>query len=108
MVTAFKTKIELVAHLMRRAAFGLPAYRLEQLAGQRYEDLVEDLLDIESKHRPEEDLLERFHSEHADEENSAMAVARWYFRMINSERVLEEKVALSGTTDLLQVSPNPT
>jgi uncharacterized protein (DUF1800 family) len=93
-VTAFKTKIELVAHLMRRAAFGLPAYRLEQLADQRYEDLVEDLLDIESKHRPEEDLLERFLSEHADEENSAMTAARWYFRMINSERVLEEKVAL--------------
>ena len=79
---------------MRRAAFGLPAHRLELLAEQSYEDLVEDLLDIDSKERPEEDLFERFHSEHADEENSAMAVARWYFRMINSDRVLEEKVAL--------------
>ena len=79
---------------MRRAAFGLPAHRLELLAEQSYEDLVEDLLDIDGKERPEEDLLERFHSEHADEENSAMAAARWYFRMINSERVLEEKVAL--------------
>ena len=94
MVAATKTDISLVAHLIRRAAFGLPAYRLEQLAERRYEDLVEDLLDIESKERPEEDLLERFHSEHADEENDALTAARWYFRMINSERVLEEKVAL--------------
>ena len=94
MVTALKTDIELVAHLMRRAAFGLPACRFERLAEQRYEDLVEDLLDVESKQRPEEDLLERFLSEHADEENNAMTAARWYFRMINSERVLEEKVAL--------------
>ena len=94
MTTTTQTDIKLVAHLMRRAAFGLPAHRLELLAEQSYEDLVEDLLDIDSKERPEEDLFERFHSEHADEENSAMAAARWYFRMINSERVLEEKVAL--------------
>ena len=94
MTTATQTDIKLVAHLMRRAAFGLPAHRLELLAEQSYEDLVEDLLDIDGKERPEEDLLERFHSEHADEENLAMAAARWYFRMINSERVLEEKVAL--------------
>jgi len=94
MTTTTRTDIQLVAHLMRRAAFGLPAHRLELLAERSYEDLVEDLLDIDSKRRPEEDLLERFHSEHADEENSAMTAARWYFRMINSERVLEEKVAL--------------
>ena len=54
-----QTDIKLVAHLMRRAAFGLPAHRLELLAEQSYEDLVEDLLDIDSKERPEEDLFER-------------------------------------------------
>ena len=36
-----QTDIKLVAHLMRRAAFGLPAHRLELLAEQSYEDLVE-------------------------------------------------------------------
>ena len=61
MTTTTRTDIQLVAHLMRRAAFGLPAHRLELLAERSYEDLVEDLLDIDSKRRPEEDLLERFH-----------------------------------------------
>ncbi len=45
MTTATQTDIKLVAHLMRRAAFGLPAHRLELLAEQSYEDLVEDLID---------------------------------------------------------------
>lgn len=94
MTTVAATDIRLVAHLMRRAAFGAPAWRLEQLAERSYEVLVEELLDIESKPRLEEDLLERFYSEHADEESVNWTGARWFFRMINSERVLEEKVAL--------------
>ena len=94
MTTVAATDIRLVAHLMRRAAFGAPAWRLEQLAERAYEVLVEELLDIESKPRLEEDLLERFYSEHADEESVNWTGARWFFRMINSERVLEEKVAL--------------
>ena len=94
MTTSTRTDIRLVAHLMRRAAFGAPAWRLEQLAESPYEDLVDDLLDIDSKSRPEEDLLERFNAEHADEENNEFTGARWFYRMINSDRVLEEKVAL--------------
>jgi len=89
-----RTDVRLVAHLMRRAAFGAPAWRLEQLAEKRYEELVEDLLDVQSKPRPEEDLLERFHAEYADEESYKWTGARWFYRMINSERLLEEKVAL--------------
>ena len=94
MTTTTRTEIRLVGHLMRRAAFGAPAWRLEQLSESSYEDLVEDLLDVESKVRPAEDLLERFHAEHADEENNKFTAARWFFRMITSPRVLEEKVAL--------------
>ena len=94
MTTTSRTDVRLVGHLMRRAAFGAPAWRLEQLAESSYEDLVEDLLDVDSQVRPAEDLLERFHAEHADEENDKFTSARWFFRMINSPRVLEEKVAL--------------
>jgi uncharacterized protein (DUF1800 family) len=91
---ATRTDVSLVAHLMRRAAFGTPAWQLEQLAETRYEELVEDLLDIHSRPRPEEDLLERFHLEHADEESFRWSAKRWFYRMINTERPLEEKVAL--------------
>ena len=79
---------------MRRAAFGAPAWKLERLAEQPYEDLVESFVEVEVKPRPEEDLLERFNTQHADEEAGVWTGARWFYRMINSERVLEEKVAL--------------
>ena len=96
MTTSAKTRtdIALVAHLMRRAAFGAPAWKLEELAQRPYEELVEDLLNIERHPRTEEDLLERFHLEHADEESYQWTAKRWYFRMINSPRPLEEKMAL--------------
>ena len=94
MTTTTQTDIQLVAHFMRRAAFGAPAWKLELLAEQPYEDLVESLVEVDVKPRPEEDLLERFNTQHADEESGLWTGARWFYRMINSERVLEEKVAL--------------
>ena len=106
MTTTTRTEIRLVGHLMRRAAFGAPAWRLEELSESSYEDLVEDLLDVESKVRPAEDLLERFHAEHADEENPKFTAARWFFRMINSPRVLEEKVALFWHNRLATAEPS--
>lgn len=89
-----RTDIALVAHLMRRAAFGASTSHLEQLATRPYEDLVEDLLNVERFPRPDEELLERYHQEHADEESYHWPVKRWLYRMINSPRPLEEKVAL--------------
>jgi uncharacterized protein (DUF1800 family) len=80
---------------MRRAAFGLPAWHLEQLAERPYEELVEDLVDVDRHSRLDnEDLLERFHLEHADEEDYWGTVKLWYFRMINTARPLEEQLAL--------------
>ena len=94
MTITTQTDIQLVAHFMRRAAFGAPAWKLERLAEQPYEDLVESFVEVDVKPRPEEDLLERFNTQHADEEAGVWTGARWFYRMINSERVLEEKVAL--------------
>ena len=94
MTTATRTDVSLVAHLMRRAAFGAPAWKLEQLAEKPYEELVESLVEIGRYERPEEDLLERFYLEFADEERYMATGMRWFYRMINSERPLEEKVTL--------------
>lgn len=94
MTTTTRTDISLVAHLMRRAAFGAPAWQLEQLAERSYEDLVQDLVQIARFERPEEDLLDRFHLEDAAEERIHTSSRRWFFRMINSPRPLEENVAL--------------
>lgn len=92
--TRTRTDIALVAHLVRRAAFGAPAWQLEQMASRPYEELVDDFLKVERFQRPEEDLLERYHQEHADEESYRWPAKRWLYRMINSPRPLEEKVAL--------------
>ena len=94
MTTSTCTDVSLVAHLMRAAAFGLPAWRLEELANQPYEELVEDLLHVERYERPAEDLMDRFNLEHANEEDHWFTLKKWFYRMINTERPLEDKVAL--------------
>ena len=88
------TNIDLVGHLMRRAGFGEPLSRLEQRSLNSYEAIVESLIDVEKFPRLDEDLLERHNIQHADEESRQWTRARWIYRMINSERPLEEKVAL--------------
>jgi uncharacterized protein (DUF1800 family) len=67
---------------------------MESLAARGYDATVDDLLHPERFPRLEEDLLERFHSEHADEEAPPWTAMRWMYRMINSQRPLEEKMAL--------------
>ena len=84
----------LLGHLIRRAAFGASASKLESLRSVPYEEIVEDLIHVEKYPRIEEDLLERYHIQHADEENTRWSAARWMYRMINSDRPLEEKTAL--------------
>ena len=94
MTTSTRTDVSLVAHLMRRAAFGLPAWRLEQLAERSYEDLVEDLLQVDRYERPDLELMDRFNLEHANEEDYWWTNKMWFYTMINTPRPLEEKVAL--------------
>ena len=88
------TNIDLVSHLMRRAAFGEPLSRLEQRSISSYETIVDNLIDVDKFPRLNEDLLERHNIQHADEERQQWTSARWIYRMINSDRPLEEKVAL--------------
>ena len=86
--------VSLMAHLMRRAAFGAPAAELEVLAEKGYDAVVDDLLHPERFERPTEDLFERYHFDMAHFRSSLMTSARWMYRMINSPRPLEEKMAL--------------
>ena len=88
------TAIELIGHLMRRAGFGETTPKLEKMCFQSYDSIVEDLINVQQFPRPEEDLLERHNLQHADEESRQWTKARWIYRMINTQRPLEEKVAL--------------
>ena len=84
----------LIAHLLRRAGFGAGPSAIDAAAAVGYRATVDDLLDAERHERPHEDLLERFHSEHCDEESPRWVALKWVYRMINSDRPLEEKTAL--------------
>ena len=89
-----RTDVSIIAHLMRRAAFGLPAWELEELAKRPYEEIVDNLLEIQNYERPNEDLMDRFYLEHANEEDPWYTVKKWFYRMINTKRPLEDKIAL--------------
>ena len=88
----------LMSHLMRRAGFGATPDELDTYLEQGYEATVEQLLHPEGA--PEapaldgEDLIRRYHID----QNSLMLIessqAYWLYRMINTRRPLEEKIAL--------------
>ena len=84
----------LMSHLLRRAGFGATFDELEECLAQGYEATVERLLHPEEA--PEWDDA-RFRRYHVDQ-NSLMLIessqSYWLYRMINSPRPLEEKIAL--------------
>ena len=91
-----KETLPLTAHLLRRAGFGAPHQELRRYAAQGYEATVEELLHPESAPPAlaDEDLIRRYHID----QNSLIYVescqAYWLYRMINTRRPLEEKIAL--------------
>ena len=90
------SNLALMAHLMRRAGFGASRKELERYVSQGYETTVEELLHPEDAPPAleDEDLIRRYHID----QNSLIYVescqAYWLYRMINTRRPLEEKIAL--------------
>lgn len=88
--------IALMAHLLRRAGFGATWEELERYVAQGYEATVEELLHPENAPPAleDEDLIRRYHVDM----NSLMLIescqAYWLYRMITTQRPLEEKMAL--------------
>ncbi|MGQ4807225.1 hypothetical protein NKDENANG_00569 [Candidatus Entotheonellaceae bacterium PAL068K] len=86
----------LMAHLLRRAGFGATREELEDYIAKGYEATVEELLHPENAPPAleDEDLIRRYHVD----ENSLMLLescqAYWAYRMVNTKRPLEEKLAL--------------
>ena len=82
----------LTAHLMRRAGFGVTSEELDALAARPYEEVVEDLLHPEHFEEIDEDLLLRYYGTLYEDPIGAAGV--WLYRMANTKRPLEEKIAL--------------
>ncbi len=87
-------KVALFAHLMRRAGFGATRPELEELALREYEAVVEDLVNPERFPPIEDDILERYYTNLNSWEPINVYAGAWMYRMINSKRPLEEKMAL--------------
>ncbi len=84
-----KADVALTAHLMRRAAFGTTLTELEEYVKKGYENVVEDLVELERCPPIDEDILVRYFGE-----SEGGYRTTWMYRMINSPRPLEEKMAL--------------
>ena len=94
MATRAKEDIALIAHLFRRAGFGATYEQLGKYAIQGYEATVEELLHPESQPPLEEDLLIRLERGWATRPSGEKELTYWFYKMINTKRPLEEKVAL--------------
>ena len=84
-----------IAHLLRRAGFAPTRAEIDRAVSMGYAAAVEELLYPENQPDLEiEDLIRRYHTD----QNSLMLLESsqgyWLYRIINSRRPLEEKMAL--------------
>ena len=84
----------LIAHLFRRAGFGTTSAELDSYVSRDYEEIVEDLLHPERFPEVEDDVLRRYFLELNNADTVGMWQAHWIYRMVNTQRPLEEKIAL--------------
>ena len=82
-----KSDLALISHLMRRAGFGATREELEVLSTRSYEAVVEDLVHPERFPDIDEDIAQRYFG------ISFGSKSQWIYRMVNTRRPLEEKIA---------------
>lgn len=88
------TELEEMAHLYRRAGFSATRDELEAALKKGYEATVEELLHPENQPELEHDLIDRYYIDIKEARQIDPAQSYWVYRMINSKKPLEEKMAL--------------
>ena len=86
--------LPLIAHLMRRAAFHARYDHLERYASQGYDATVDWLLHPEREPETDEDIVLRFTPSAVIPAAFQGPTGRWLYRMLNTRRPMEEKMAL--------------
>jgi uncharacterized protein (DUF1800 family) len=80
-----------IAHLFRRAGFGATPEELDDLTEQKsYEEIVDELVNPEKCEHIDDSFVDRYYSG----EGVPPYVGKWLFKMVNTKRPLEEKMAL--------------
>ena len=68
---------------------------LEELSKKDYDTIVDDLVEIENVgDLPDEDILSRYYPQLQSTDNFGMDNTKWFYRMINSKKPLQEKMTL--------------
>jgi len=88
------TDLELMSHLFRRAGFGARREELEAALKKGYEATVEEFLHPEDQPELDHDLINRYWVDIKESRQIDPAQSYWVYRMINSKKPLEEKMAL--------------
>jgi len=86
--------VALMAHLLRRAAFGASRDEIEAKAAQGYDNVVAELLNPGSQPGVEEDLMYRLQPSYYQAAAIEVNTQQWIYRMINDPRQLQEKMSL--------------
>ena len=86
--------VGLMAHLMRRAAFGASRDEIESRTAQGYDKTVEELLNPQDQSDVEQDLMFRLQPSYYQAGAIENNVQSWIYQMINTPRQLQEKMAL--------------
>ena len=86
--------IALMGHLMRRAGFGAPQAELQTRSAKGYDATVEELLHPEELPVIDENEFYRYFPGYEGALGPPINQAEWVYRMINTKRPLEEKIAL--------------
>ena len=89
-----KTDPALIAHLYRRAGFGATHEEIQRLSEFEYDEIVEKLLEPEQVEQLNLDVARRYHLELNDTDSVIPQKGEWIYRMVNSQRHLEEKMTL--------------
>ena len=91
-----ENEIELLAHLMRRAGFGADRSQLEELVSIGYEKVVERLVNPPDETPPADEhfLHRRMPYVEVGGATPMPGAANWLFHLMNTQRVLEEKMTL--------------
>jgi len=88
------TGVELMAHLLRRAGFGATRDEIDAALAEGYEATVDALLQPERVPDIDFDILHRFYPDIKEAREIDVNQANWLYRMINTGRPLQEKMAL--------------
>jgi len=86
--------VALMAHLLRRIGFGASRDEIEAKAAQGYDAVVEEFLNPETQPAIDLDLMMRYHPIYYHAAAIEVSTQLWMYRMINSPRQLQEKMAL--------------